>query len=65
MGDEFIQIQEKIEAILTLLKSSSDADSRRTYLLEFRVLLDEADKLVHASGTRAFPQTKRMPNKQS
>ena len=57
MGDEFIQIQEKIEAILTLLKSTSDTEVRRTYLLEFRTLLGEADRLLllrpSANGKRA------------
>jgi hypothetical protein len=45
MGDQFLLIQEKIEAVLTLLKSTSDTEVRKTYLLEFRLLLEEADKL--------------------
>ena len=46
MGDQFLLIQEKIEAVLTLLKSTSDAEVRKTYLLEFRVLLEQADKVL-------------------
>ena len=57
MGDEFIQIQEKIEAVLTLLKSTSDTEVRRTYLLEFRTLLAEADKLllIRPSDEKSVP----------
>jgi len=48
LGDEFALIQEKIEAVLTLLKSANDPNARKTHLLEFRPLLDEADRLLVA-----------------
>ncbi|HET9401204.1 MAG TPA: hypothetical protein VFO34_09645 [Candidatus Acidoferrales bacterium] len=45
MDDRFVRIQSRIEAVLTHLKAVDDPKSRKTYLLEFRLLLDEADRL--------------------
>lgn len=45
MDDRFLRIQSKIEAVLTHLRAVDDPKSRKTYLLQFRLLLDEADKL--------------------
>ena len=57
MGDEFLRVQEKIESVLTLLKNTSDTEVRRTYLLEFRTLLAEADNLLLL---RPSPATSRL-----
>lgn len=56
MGDDFLVVQAQIETVLTLLKATEDAEVRRTYLLEFRVLLDQADKLLLTESKRQQPR---------
>lgn len=50
MGGEFEKIETKIEAALTLLKSTSDPAARKVYLLRLRELLDEAYKNLQGTN---------------
>lgn len=45
MNDRFLLIQSKIEAVLAHLNTIDNSGARKTFLLEFRILLDQADKL--------------------
>ena len=58
MGDEFLRVQERIEAVLTFLKCTDDLGVRKLYLTKFKELLDEADKfLVPADTARQNPNS--------
>lgn len=46
MGQEFSRIQGKMESVLKRLTRPLDGELRQIYLLEFRVLLLEAEKLL-------------------
>lgn len=63
MGQQFETIQERIEGILVLIKATKKSKDRLRLLRDMRVLVDEADQLLHQNLTSpvTLPGTSDTP----